>query len=424
MILLAAASFPAAARALTLEEAVAKALERNEVARAADEDAKAASATAKRARAFLLPTITATGEYRLSGSKGESPFLDGSDRRTATARVEQTLFDARAWPLLRQAVKGSDAVRWGAADTKRRLAFQTAESFLAALSADEVARAAAERMDFANRNLSEVKLRFEGGLVGSNDVTRAELEAATAEREVVRASGAAQNSILFLANLLHEEVTDSLALPDSLLSRAARPVAPGSLDVEAAGKRRPDLVAERARVASLRAGAWEPLFRYLPRISAFGTTRAIDGTRPSGSDGDWSVGLSGTWDIFDGGNRESERAARAATARSASLGLQNLERRVALDVESARVTLESEQASVVRAFVAVEAARRNATETNELYRRGLARALEVTDANVQLFEAEVERARAQFSLALAYLNLRSALGWGPLDLPSDAETSR
>ena len=415
---------PRPARALTIEDAIRMALGRNERAQAADQDAAAARALTQKARAFLLPSVSATGEYRLSGSKGESPFLDGSDRRTLTGRLDQTLFDARAWPLLRTALRHSDAARWGAADAKRRLAYETAEAFLSALSAEQVSGAAAARLSFARRNLEEVRLRFEGGLVGSNDVTRAELEAATAEREQVRAQGTARTARLTLANLVRADAVDSLAVPDSLLGQALRAVPPGSLDLERAAARRPDVEAERARVASLRAAAWEPLFRYLPRVEAFGTTRSVGGTRPSDGGGDWTVGLSGTWDLFDGGDREADRAARLAEARSGALTLRNLERKVALDVESARVTLESEQASVARAAVAVEAATRNANETTELYRRGLARALEVTDANVQLFEAEVEHAGAQFSLATAYLDLQSALGWGPLDaLPRMTDTT-
>jgi len=132
-------------------------------------------------------------------------------------------------------------------------------------------------------------------------------------------------------------------------------------------------------------------------------------------DQDWTAGLSLRWELFDGGGREAERAERTALARAAGFSLANLERTAANEMETARVGLESQQASLVRSRVAVEAARRNAVEASELYRRGLTRALEVVDANVQLFEAEVERAGAEFALALAYLDLRSALGLEPLE---------
>jgi len=127
------------------------------------------------------------------------------------------------------------------------------------------------------------------------------------------------------------------------------------------------------------------------------------------------VALGLTWPLLTGGAIAADRAERSALARAAELQLQDLERQVSVEVASARVALESEQASLARAEVAVEVARRNAVETAELYRQGLARALEVVDANVQLFEAEVERAGAQYALARALLELRAARGLDPLE---------
>ncbi len=56
---------------------------------------------------------------------------------------------------------------------------------------------------------------------------------------------------------------------------------------------------------------------------------------------------------------------------------------------------------------------KNAAEIAELYRQGLSNALQVADANVSLFEAEVEVARQRNGLALALLNLRAAQGLDP-----------
>src|SRR5262249_16965728 len=59
---------------------------------------------------------------------------------------------------------------------------------------------------------------------------------------------------------------------------------------------------------------------------------------------------------------------------------------------------------------ALEAARKSVTETGILYRQGLARAIELIDANDSRFVAEVNFATAELSLALSYLGLRHSLG--------------
>jgi len=75
--------------------------------------------------------------------------------------------------------------------------------------------------------------------------------------------------------------------------------------------------------------------------------------------------------------------------------------------------ISSDQAAIEQAVTAVRVAGKNAEESLELYRQGLAGSLEVTDASVRLFEAEVALARARYQLALAYLDLRSASGLTP-----------
>jgi outer membrane protein TolC len=419
-----AAAFPAPS--LTLEEAVALARSRNERTEAARAETRAAEARVGQARSFLLPDLTATGDYARRSQRtertvdGETSTLQELDGLEARLTVEQTLIDARAWPLLALARRSRDAARADEQEAGRLLAHQTAGAFLAALHAEQVARAAAERLDLAKRNLDEVRVRFDAQLVGSNDVTRADLEAASAERELVRARGTARTARLDLGWLLASDIRDSLAVPDGLLADAARPPAGAGTGLAEAAARRPDLRAARARVAALRASAQEPLMRYLPDVGFTGTTWTTNESGFSGRDRDWTLGLGLTWELFDGGEREAVRAERSALARAAELDLAGLERSVATDVETARVALESEQASLARAEVAVGAARRNAGETAELYRQGLVRALEVVDANVQLFEAEVERAGAQVALARAFLDYRAAFGLHPLgtgDLP-------
>jgi outer membrane protein TolC len=72
--------------------------------------------------------------------------------------------------------------------------------------------------------------------------------------------------------------------------------------------------------------------------------------------------------------------------------------------------LAAAQAAFHVASDAVNFARQNVEETAVLYRQGLARALELVDANDSRFTAEVNYASAEFAMAQAYLALRQALG--------------
>jgi outer membrane protein TolC len=190
---------------------------------------------------------------------------------------------------------------------------------------------------------------------------------------------------------------------------------PLEYSVEQARQTRPDLLAARSSASSLMEFAAEPTRRIIPSFNFVGQFRATNEGGLSGHDTDGSASINMFWSVFDGGERSAERAERLALARAAELDATALERRVEVDVERALVAIASDQASIRQATTAVDVARRNAEETQELYRQGLASALEVTDASVQLFEAEVEAVRAVYQLALAYLDLRAASGNGPLE---------
>ena len=411
------AFFTTSASALTIEEAVYLALAQNERAKIADQEARAADARVARARAFFLPELTVRTDYTRRSHEtqrevdGETTTLQTRNGWETRATLSQTIFDAQGFPLLTQARRARDAARYDALDTKRRLGYETAEAFLSVLADDQVARAAFQRLDLARRNLEEIRVRYDAQLVGSNDVTRTELEVASAERELVRLEGAVRTSHLHLEFLIGQDIDDSLSVPDNLLARATEPMLPSGSALD----QRLDLRAEKERTAAARAAAKEPLMRYVPDLDFTGEAWRTNESGFNERDEDWSLGMGLEWDIFDGGAREADRGELKALARRAEWNLAHREREVDVDVETARVALESEQASLTRAEVAVAAAERNARETTELYRQGLVRALEIVDANVQLFEAEVERAGAQYALALAYLGFRAAEGLDPLE---------
>jgi outer membrane protein TolC len=392
-----------AAAALTIERAVELAVTRNERAAIADTTVEAAEARVRRARTAFLPRVD------ISGNLG-TDIGNGSERDlSASALLTQPIFDARVFPLYRQQRFERDATRLSAEDSKRVLGFDAAVSFLTTLSFEQVLLAAERRRTFAQTNLDDVRARFEAGLVSSNDVTRAELELATAVRGLAESRGDVQASRVDLENLLKADVQE-LAPPVSLLDAADdAPPAAGSA-VTAAQARRGDIAARRARVEALRAFAEEPGARFFPSVLFNAQTRNINDGPITNRNNEGFVGVSFAWPVFDAGLRGADRAERTANVRGAELQLELELRDVERQMRSAAVQLTTEQASLREAAAAVRAARKNTDETSILYREGLASALELADATQRLFEAEVAEVTARYRMALAYLRLREASG--------------
>ena len=418
--LLGAGTTHAANGPLDLERAVQLAVERNERSEQAERRSSAATARVHQARSFFFPDLVASGTYTRRAYEttrvveGQRFTIQSRDALLGTASLSLALFDPRAIPLYRQARRDEDAAALQATEDKRQLQFEAADAFLITIGLEQVAAAAARRLEYALGALQDARARFDAGLVSSNDVSRAEVEAATAERVLTVARANVESAYLELGNLLDTGVTPPLVVPTALLdaATAARPD-PDTLTTTAVAQRL-DLAASRERAAALHYAAQEPLYRYLPSLGFAAQGRMTNERGLSGRETDWSLGLNLTWSLYDGGERSAVRQERLALAGVADLDVRAQQRRVDLEVQRARVALAQSQAALRAALAAVDAGRRNAAEVTELYRQGLARALEVADAGLRLFDTEVALASERFGLGRAFLGLRAAIGQDPL----------
>ncbi len=410
-----AAPTPAAAQSLTLEQAVALAVARNERTQAAEQRRAAASARVAKARSFFFPDITVVGSYTRRAHEttrnvgGTEVTIQSANALQASATLALTIFDARSLPLYRQAKLERDAADSSARDTRRLVAYEAADAFMQTLAEEQVRAATQHRLTFARQRLVDATARQQAQLVSSNDVTRAQLEVATAERDDVRAATAVRRARLELGFLLGRVVDGALVAPAT--------AAPVTGDVRSAKARRWDLAAAIQRTAALRESAREPARRFIPSLGLVGQYRVTNEAGLSGNNTDWSVSLNLVWQVWDGGERAADGRERRALTRIAELDAELLGRRVGLELDSAVLAVENGQAAVQLATTAVDVARKNADETAELYRQGLTTSAVVADAGISLVEAEIELARERYALAVAELDRRHALGLDPTETP-------
>lgn len=406
---------------LTLDKAVSLALERNERSLMTRETEAAANARVAQARSFFLPAVTSTGTYtrrayetrRIVGDT--EVIIQRYNALSETVALSQTLFDARSLTSLAAVRAQRNADVAAAAENRRQLAFEVSQAFLATLGTMQVREASARRFAFAGQNLEAAKARFAAGLASVNDVTRAELEYATAEVGLTQVKGEAETSLLQLGHLLAapEAVRGPLVVPEFLIEAASAEAADADALVDEALARRLDVSSLRWEASSRRALAKLPLLGWVPSLSASGRYSLTNEASFNNRNWNWSLGATLSWSLFDGGARFGQRKEQLALARLADLDYQATTRQVDVQVRESLVSLANQRASLKQSTVAHEVAKKNAAETAELYRQGLASALEVADANVSLFEAEVALVQERYGLGVAFLNLEAALGLDP-----------
>jgi outer membrane protein TolC len=212
--------------------------------------------------------------------------------------------------------------------------------------------------------------------------------------------------------LLDASIEVELHAPDNSL-------APPDMDVarltDQALAQRPDLASARAATAGASALADEPRLRFVPTLNAQAQARVAD--QPIAADRyvDTTLTLNLNWSIWDAGLRDADSDSRRAAADTADLQTRALKRRVGADVKVAIASVIAGRASLAAAQEGVDAASKSADETAVLYKQGLAKAIELFNANQSRFDAEIALAAAQLALRQGELDLRAALGLFPVE---------
>jgi outer membrane protein TolC len=113
---------------------------------------------------------------------------------------------------------------------------------------------------------------------------------------------------------------------------------------------------------------------------------------------------------FDGGRTAAAAAQARAQAEGVRQQLEDVERRVRLEVTSRALDLGTARAGVAVAERNLEAAGENVQVARDRYREGLIPSAELLDAETALLLAGLDQTSAATALQLAQANLKRAVG--------------
>jgi len=393
---------------LSLEGAVQRALKTHERAKVAALDVEIAEANVESARSDFLPSLT-LGAQATVAPDPDGRYVTGN----GTLTLHQPILNPSAIPRLDSAKHTLKAQKLSSSEERRTLAFDTARAFLDALSAERVLDAAKARVKRAEADLEYSKARAGAELNSVNDVTRAKLALVSAARDVSQRERDLELARINLETLVGGSIPGTLSSPEGLFADAERFTGDPSKLAARASVSRGDVLALQEQTLAARELAREPLFRLVPTIDLTGILRVNPDPLPNDTWHDESLALGLTWTIFDGGARYADRKTAVAKAKEAELQKSLAVRTMTSEVRSAFAGLESSRKSYALAKEATAAARTNTEETRVLYQQGLAKAIELVDANSTQFDAEAEMTSSRIEMAKSYLDVRQALGLQP-----------
>ena len=408
------AAAPAAATGLSLDQAIALALARNETPEIAITRIEAAQATVTRASAALRPSIVLSGSLATNDQDDLPWGGDANETAAWNIAAELGLLRASAWSNLSSAKYALRAQQLESLEQKRVFAFAVAGVFINALAAERQVNAAERRLEVSQASVADAKARLQAGLSIRTDVTRAELEEATAHLSVTRARNLVTTTRLALADLIVAPLDGALEIPTAI----DVPSGDGEVLQRLALAYRADLRALQFREAAAEQNVRAAYGRWVPDITARAVASDFDTNDPERAHADKTtevtLSLTASWALYDGGDRGGAIDQAKAARRETGLGRTQQLRGLRKDLLTGLADLQTAEAALAQAEARDRLAKANADEIRARYKQGLATALEDADAISGQFEAESGLVAAQLQRARSRLDLRQLAGMWPL----------
>jgi outer membrane protein TolC len=417
---------PAAAQPLTLEGAIARALDANPDLAAARAAATEARHGVTAARAGWFPRL----ELEEGWQRGDQPVYvfgsllsqrrfteanfaidalnnpDALDNHRAAAVLSQPIWDGgRTSAASHAASAGVNLAAAAAAQARADVALAVAQAFGQALVADAGAAAAESAVAAAEADRARAAARRDAGMATDADVLALDVHLAQMRARRITATGDADVARATLNRLMH-------APADAPIHLAALPATPAVPRPEVAATMRWDVQQAAARVDMARAQARGARAPMLPSIG-FQAGYEWNGGAWSSRAGSWIAGVRGSLSLsLAGGQLAAYRAAQAAVER-AEAQLASTEAAARVEVRAAGSRLAAAQGRVQVAAAAVAQARESARITRDRYASGLAAVTDLLRASNALLDAEALDVETRVGVMVAAATLDRALGRAP-----------
>lgn len=425
------AQLPAEPPALTLQQAVKIALEKNPLRKVALADTKVASADIREARSVFLPRLsfseTATrgndpvyvfgselrqqrftsADFALNKLNTPTPFGNFSTRFGGT----WNLFDSFAnWHGMNRAKQMNDAAGHQLGRTEQEIVYRVVDAYYGVLLAAKQLEVAEQAAKTSQSIMDRSQARFDSGLVVESDLLTAKVRMAGRQQELIRARNNLDLARAQLSTAMGVPV-DSLFQPAEALAERTLPV-PVLEEVEKqALTLRPDLKRIHAEEAAQQQSVAIAKSAFGPRVNAFAGWEMDNPTFVAGGGGNnWLGGVEVQFDIFQGGAKRAELSRERALEERVTAMKQVASDGIRLEVRRAYYSLDSARQEVEVARAAIAQAQESLRINQDRYESGLTTITDLLGAEEAMRRSQTDYWEAVYRFHTSYANLELASG--------------
>jgi outer membrane protein TolC len=404
--------------ALTLEDAVRRALEHNLGLILAEQRVDAAGGVRLKALSELLPNINgriaATREqvnlkaFGFPLPEGVPSVVGPFNVYDARVFLTQSVFDVHALNDGRAEAHKTEAARFEVQNARDVVILVSANAYSQALASAALVDASRAQRDTAEALFQQATDLKQAGLVPGIDVLRAEVQFGTARQKVTAAQADAEKAKLQLARIVGLPIGQVFTLASDI-QPAPFPDLSIEQALERAYKARGDYQAALARVQAAEANRRAIVGEALPSVKVTADYGDI-GLSPADAHGSFNVTGAVSVPIFQGGKSKGRLLEADAELKSRRAEAEDLRAGVYYDVRTAFLDLQAGREQLEVASRGRELAASQLTQARDRFAAGVAGNLEVVQAQEAVALASDHYISALFTSNLATGNLIRAVG--------------
>lgn len=412
-VALASATGTQTALALSMQEAMAKAVTTHPEGLSAEKNQAAIGHMIDIAKGGYLPTVDFTAgtgyeqsinpSTRFRAGRGNDANEDDRDlwRNESRLTVRQMIWDAHQTKYrVAQQTHRFESAAYHVADVKNQIALRAAESYLNVLRTGELVALSEQNLAKHVEYVGKIADRKAGGRAAGADIQQAESRKQLAEANLIAAKGE-----LRAAEADYLEVVGEM--PNAPV-KGATPFGSVPADTAAAIARAMDnspvIANAQANIKAANAEYAETVCPFCPRLEAEGgisRNHNLDGVQ--GVNHDMYAMLYLRQNLYNGGRDVAQRAERLERVREATDGLESQRRLVEQAVVKAYARMDSAKNRLQPLTASVEAVSSTRDAYQTQFNLGQRSLLDLLDSEVELFNAKAALINGKYDLdAAAY----------------------
>lgn len=281
-------------------------------------------------------------------------------------------------------------------------------SYYGMLQADNVQNLSRESVNRLEEHLKNVKAQYDVGVVAKVDVLRSEVELADAQQTLIQAENAYHIAEATLNKIVGLPMDTTLKLQDSMQYTPYDNDMKYCLDY--AAEHRPDLEQARQNVEAAKGALKVARSGYMPQVSASASQNWNDTNWPGDENGNWSVGVGVSMNIFDTGVTLSKIHGAKADLAKAEESYRDAVDSIMLEVRSTYLNLREAEKRIKTTEVAVAKAEEDYHIAQVRYMAGVGTNTDVLDAQVALTDAQNNYVQSLYDYNTSKTSLETAIG--------------